>query len=367
MSTLGAALEVTGAIRSAALTANTVFSLAAVDVDNGILVKPTLAAVDASNAAAYSAPLITADDIRASFTAAYAVDAAAYHELGADGRRALIRRPLWPTHAPADIRDRWTRERLLLGSAVHGTKIWVDWYDRRLKGRAQGFDLSPDADAEMNRRLIAQDNEWWERDPAAVNADIAAWLAEQQWHDLVSRVDRISKTVEAGAVPDFSSHEAESALNTMTEAAANVLAALEAVMPPAAGGNYFETDDILPADSQAQEAAHPSLAAPQLPDTVAAELHTLREEVKALKRAAVLSQPDPKQLGKSLIWLKNRLEQYRQVSPEFMKQFEGKLGLVSAGGVVVGVLWAFPEVVSLLEILFKSLLTWLEVAFRIAP
>jgi hypothetical protein len=90
----------------------------------------------------------------------------------------LLKSPLWPDRQPDWFAAEWRIAHETLQQIGQGFEIWRDWFQRRIDGEATGFDLPPDADAEISRRLIAADNGWWNRPPAEVNADIKAWLTE---------------------------------------------------------------------------------------------------------------------------------------------------------------------------------------------
>lgn len=92
--------------------------------------------------------------------------------------RNLLSKPLWLFEQPDWFDTCWNIAREALEREGNGFEIWRDWFQRRIDGDESGFDLPPDADAEISRRLIAADNGWWERPPAEVNADIKAWLTE---------------------------------------------------------------------------------------------------------------------------------------------------------------------------------------------
>jgi hypothetical protein len=86
--------------------------------------------------------------------------------------------PFWGAGRPDWFDAEWRIARETLTQTGQGFEIWRNWLQRRIDGKATGFDLPPDADAEISRRLIAASNDWWEREPAEVNADIKAWLTE---------------------------------------------------------------------------------------------------------------------------------------------------------------------------------------------
>lgn len=152
------------------------------------------AATAAAAAASANAPDRNAD---AAFIVASAVDASAYAAAAAsdtsiwaalsgdcsrlqDGTTpaALIARPLW-LERPEWFSRAWGRAAQWLSRSEHGFAIWSEWYFGRLEGLPQAFDrFNASADTAFDRWIIEQDDHWWKRDPANVNADIAAKVEE---------------------------------------------------------------------------------------------------------------------------------------------------------------------------------------------
>ncbi len=91
---------------------------------------------------------------------------------------SLLRTPLWPqAKTPAWARKCWTA--LCGDSALRkaGFAPWFDWYEGLLP--LSGTTPSDRFGPPLTRRIALQPQGWWDRGAKAVNADIAAWLAEQ--------------------------------------------------------------------------------------------------------------------------------------------------------------------------------------------
>ncbi|MFM9976538.1 MAG: hypothetical protein ACKVOP_00625 [Sphingomonadaceae bacterium] len=97
-----------------------------------------------------------------------------------NGPEFLLRWPLWTGDEPAAVE----RDRIALFSAMiaadSNAYIWRDWYHRRLQGATSSWVLEQQADDAITLRLVQQDNAFWQRDFSAINADIAAWIAEAE-------------------------------------------------------------------------------------------------------------------------------------------------------------------------------------------
>lgn len=87
---------------------------------------------------------------------------------------ALLDQPLW-IERPDWFQDAWGRAAQWLSRPENGFAIWREWYLGRLEGLPHAFDrFDALADEDFYRWIIEQDDDWWKREPATVNADIAA-------------------------------------------------------------------------------------------------------------------------------------------------------------------------------------------------
>lgn len=79
-----------------------------------------------------------------------------------------MERPDW-------FHELWDRAARWLSRPEHGFAIWREWYFDRLEGLPHAFDrFDAAADEAFYGWIVEQDDDWWKRDPATVNADIAA-------------------------------------------------------------------------------------------------------------------------------------------------------------------------------------------------
>lgn len=75
--------------------------------------------------------------------------------------------PLWPNRVPPRFDDAWRRIRHALVERDEGWQVWIDWYERRLRG---GY-----CDDRVERAYVVPDD-IWAQGALAVNAHIAAAL-----------------------------------------------------------------------------------------------------------------------------------------------------------------------------------------------
>lgn len=100
-----------------------------------------------------------------------------------DAARVLTGRSLWLGQAPA-----WWLS--LCNEGVNGLleidpmfAVWVEWYERRIRGNSSAFDIPHDKgrkeDKAILRRLAdASDHEFWDRGAEFVNGELSRWLEE---------------------------------------------------------------------------------------------------------------------------------------------------------------------------------------------
>jgi hypothetical protein len=150
------------------------------------------AAADAAYAAARAAYAAAAasDAAYISARAAYvapASDAAVWLAIGGDCDRlerevaliSTLTAPLWHDALPEWLDPIWARASAWLDGSSDGFGVWREWYQRKLDGERFEFaSFDADAENEFFTRLFAQNDEWWDRELAAVNADIADWVTE---------------------------------------------------------------------------------------------------------------------------------------------------------------------------------------------
>ena len=86
--------------------------------------------------------------------------------------------PLWLSGAPDWFDREWRAAKEDLRADSTARDPWVDWFDRRIAGHATAFALPRAADQAIQIRIAEQDDAFWARDRAAINADIQQWIDE---------------------------------------------------------------------------------------------------------------------------------------------------------------------------------------------
>jgi hypothetical protein len=128
--------------------------------------------------------------VAADATAAYAATATIWSNIRSDcdllddvryGLPYLAARPLWPEGRPEFFLDAYARATAIWQKERDKWSNWNFWYGWRVEGQPREWPVPPAQDADMARRLIEADADFWQRgeqNPAFVNAKIGEWLAE---------------------------------------------------------------------------------------------------------------------------------------------------------------------------------------------
>ncbi|UAB77438.1 hypothetical protein INR77_11590 [Erythrobacter sp. SCSIO 43205] len=90
----------------------------------------------------------------------------------------LSRARLWLNPpAPACWRKEWDNARKWLSLPGYNFQIWREWYYGRIEGLPHAFaDFDNEADGKFYRWIVEQDDNWWSREPAVVNAEITEFV-----------------------------------------------------------------------------------------------------------------------------------------------------------------------------------------------
>lgn len=302
----------------------------------------------------------------------YTYAVGAWHALESDCRELeagtrieeFLDSPAWAKVPQLDS-EYWNQMKLSLLNSPGGFDIWEQWWRRRLAGRLafDGFDKA--ADEAFYTFLLEQQDGWWDREPAKVNADIKAKVEElrlrerrpkplgsqgaqphtDEMPDLKSLSDRLRKieasdqVVSASAISDLTAalHETQSALTL----------ARGEMDRPTIGHNSgaFEAVGgveglIIPADAVQK-------IEEQL-DGIAARLSNLQSDLE-------ISPPTKGEVAAHGRGLAESIDKIREISPEFFKGFESQLGKGLAISLSSGVVLFFMNISGLLRLIVTAL------------
>ena len=171
-------------------------------------------AVDAARAA-YAA----ADTAYAARAADAAADAAVWPNINHDcdwlaaetnqasAARILTRKTLWPAGVP----DGWDKARAFadarLAALGEGYGVWIDWYDRRVRGKRAAFAIPGDKNRTKDKKILtrladATDEDFWGKGATFVNTTLQSWIDEARDD---ARIEEILRKLRGGALPHYGS------------------------------------------------------------------------------------------------------------------------------------------------------------------
>jgi hypothetical protein len=105
-------------------------------------------------------------------------------EVPASVARRLTRERLWPKGEPRGWRETWVA--VATGRLValnQGYSVWIDWYNRRIKGERAAFDIPGDDDRTEDKKILARladatNDDFWGKGSTYVNTTLQSWIDE---------------------------------------------------------------------------------------------------------------------------------------------------------------------------------------------
>ncbi len=91
--------------------------------------------------------------------------------------------PLWEGREPSWFKQVWSNAKKQLLEDSHSWSVWIDWYERRIRGENFSFSIPGDRyrreENEVLRSLaLSIDNSFWDRGAEHVNTELTCWLEE---------------------------------------------------------------------------------------------------------------------------------------------------------------------------------------------
>lgn len=154
--------------------------------DRGTKSSAAITAELAANAGSVVASSVGAAQIRESVASDVSFLSESESSGAAEAARRLINEPLWLIDVRGDSRfqanfPHWVRapfDDMVKDPdlSAAGFKLWIEWYRAILPNSRRSRPISYFSET-LDLRIARQPDKWWNREPAKVNADIAAWLA----------------------------------------------------------------------------------------------------------------------------------------------------------------------------------------------
>lgn len=234
----------------------------------------------------------------------------------------LLSNAIWD-EPPSWFQEEWAQVAMHLSAPEGGFEIWREWCFGRMSGLPHAFaNFDDTADRSFYTWIIRQENDWWEREPTDVNADIKA------------HVDKLRRP-EPTDLPD---------LGTLAQQLAMVEASTQIVNADDIGDLKRATESVLEASKRARE----ELALPTIghnsgtfeghklgseltlpanaAEGIAEQIQGIDARLVALQKDLERSRLTKGELAEQGKGLVERLDKIRKISPEFFKGFESQLG-----------------------------------------
>jgi hypothetical protein len=99
-----------------------------------------------------------------------------------DARR-LTHQPLWPRDMPDGWDATWQDGKARLHARDPSYQVWIDWYDRRIEGHDEAFDIPGDTDRTEDKKILARladatNEDFWDKGATYVNTTLQGWIDE---------------------------------------------------------------------------------------------------------------------------------------------------------------------------------------------
>jgi hypothetical protein len=121
--------------------------------------------------------------------------------------RIFSRYGLWLGPPPQEIQDLWRTLSSRLSFIDPNYSVWIDWYERRIRGERAAFDIPGDKrrveDKKILRRLAeASDEDFWGKGHEYVNATLKSWLDEARERVRPEQVHNLQATNASTGPPE---------------------------------------------------------------------------------------------------------------------------------------------------------------------
>jgi hypothetical protein len=99
--------------------------------------------------------------------------------------RRLIRKMLWPIGRPLSVVDGWNDVVGQLLKLDPTYQVWIDWYERRIRGEDAAFHIPGDTDRKADKAILARladatDEDFWGKGATFVNTTLQNWIKEAE-------------------------------------------------------------------------------------------------------------------------------------------------------------------------------------------
>lgn len=123
----------------------------------------------------------------------------------------LTHEPLWPAGELEGWAEEWGAATRRLAALGQGYDVWIDWYNRRVKGERSAFDIPGDHDRTEDKKILARladatNEDFWDKGAEYVNTTLQGWIDEAR--ERVAPPSKPSKAELQAAVIKYASPDA---------------------------------------------------------------------------------------------------------------------------------------------------------------
>ena len=256
-----------------------------------------------------------------------------------DASRRLTQVVLWPAKEVAGWSAAWDSAAKRLRQLDQGYDVWIDWYERRIKGYDEAFDIPGDKDRTEDKAILrrladATDKDFWGKGATHVNTTLQSWIDEAR---IEAQIQEIIRKLRGGASAHYGAQDE-------LDKRAALLAELDRMLGKPPQGRFGIGGNSPPESIDSPSAP---IALPQ----------DLRDPIEAISAELEKTEPDALRVAEQLSLMHRvgrKLQKMASIAgDEFAKTFGGELAKGAAKVVTRGVYLAIAT-----PLIFK-ILDWL--------
>ena len=229
-------------------------------------------------------------------------------------------------------------------------QVWIDWYNRRIKGEDAAFDIPGDINRTEDKGILikladATDEEFWGKGAEYVNSTLQSWIDEARERVALPDFEIFSARISAGAVADFGTNEAINCRADLERKIAALNDELSGLEPaPAPIGHNRPPLDLDGADIE----------------DILVIVQEIRTESTSLGDEIKVPQPDLQATVAKFSRLRAIGAWLAKKADMFVDEAVKKAGAAFGGGVAIFFAAQLPQIKTLLFSVLKSANEWLQ-------
>ena len=123
--------------------------------------------------------------------------------------RRITHRKLWPAGEPDGWRAAWDDAANRLRALDRGYDVWIEWYERRIKGERAAFAIPGDKGRTEDKAIVirladASDEDFWGKGATHVNTTLQSWIDEAR---IEAQIQEIIRKLRGGASAHYGAQD----------------------------------------------------------------------------------------------------------------------------------------------------------------